>query len=250
MIRIAKTNHNVYGQRKLCVAVNREGIPCCVNTVSADCKKLNLKSCTRTKYRVKTTDSDHDQPIAQNLLSRDFTASRPCEKWVTDITYIETVAGWLYLVVILDLYTRRVIGWATSDSLATEFVVDALKMAIRNSWSMTGEILLHSDRGVQYTSKDFRACLKLADITQSMSRRANCWDNAPSESFFAKLKQEWVYVKDVYVDHVAAERDIFEYIECFYNRQRLHQALGYRTPMEVEAEFFAKKALDADVKSA
>lgn len=169
---------------------------------------------------------------------------------MTDITYIETVAGWLYLVVILDLYTRRVIGWATSDSLATEFVVDALKMAIRNSWSMTGEILLHSDRGVQYTSKDFRACLKLTDITQSMSRQANCWDNAPSESFFAKLKQEWVYVKDVYVDHVAAKRDIFEYIECFYNRQRLHQALSYRTPMEVEAEFFAKKALDADVKSA
>lgn len=230
--------------------MKREGFACCVNTVSADCRATNIQSCTRTKYRVQTTDSNHDQPIAQNLMARDFTASRPCEKWATDITYIETVVGWIYLVVILDLYTRRVIGWATSDSLATEFVVDALKMAIRNSRSMAGEILLHSDRGVQYTSKDFRACLKLAGITQSMSRRANCWDNAPSESFFAKLKQEWVYVKPTYANHVVAERDIFEYIECFYNRQRLHEALSYRTPMEVEAEFFAKKALDADVKSA
>ena len=225
-------------------ALNREGIACCVNTVSADCKKLERKSCVQRQFRVTTTDSDHDQPIAQNLVARDFTATRPSEKWVTDITYIATLTGWLYLVVILDLFTHRVVGWATSDSLETEFVVDALKMAIANTDSSAGENLLHSDRGVQYTSKRFRECLALAGITQSMSRKGNCWDNAPAESFFAKLKQEWTYVKPVYTDHAAAKRSLFEYIEVFYNTQRLHQALNYQTPMEFEEAFFAKKSLD------
>jgi transposase InsO family protein len=144
----------------------------------------------------------------------------------------------LYLVAIIDLFSRKVIGYAMKDNLRTELVLDALRMATGRGRKLANEIWLHSDRGVQFSSEAFREVLSLVGITQSMSRKGDCWDNAPSESWFGKLKTEWIYPKGVYPTHEEAERSILEYIEMFYNSMRLHQSLNYHTPNEVEREYF------------
>jgi transposase InsO family protein len=185
---------------------------------------------------VQTTDSNHTQPIADNVLCRDFKAEKPNEKWLTDITYVDTCEGWLYLVAIIDLFSRKVIGYAMKDNLRTELVLDALRMATGRGRKLANEIWLHSDRGVQFSSEAFREVLSLAGITQSMSRKGDCWDNAPCESWFGKLKAEWIYPHGVYVTREAAKTSIIEYIEMFYNSERVHQSLDYRTPNEFEAE--------------
>ena len=231
-------NHHIYGYRKICHALRRRGVACSLNTILADCQRLGIKSIVRKKYRVQTTDSNHANPIAKNVLDRNFKAEKPNEKWVTDITYVATLEGWLYVVAIIDLFSRKVIGYSMADHLRAELVVDALKMPLGRGRKLVGGLWLHSDRGVQFTSEQFRDVLNLVGIEQSMSRKGDCWDNAPCESWFGKLKTEWIYPKgEIFATRKAAELSIIEYIEIFYNSKRIHQALDYRTPNEVEIDF-------------
>jgi transposase InsO family protein len=235
--KIFHESRDIYGYRKIYHELRRRSIACSLNTIHADCQRLGIKSITRRKHRVRTTDSNHDLPVAKNVLNRDFKAEKPNEKWVTDITYVATLEGFLYVATIIDLFSRKVIGYAMEDHLRTELVVSALKMPIGRGRKIVGEIWLHSDRGVQFSSEMFREILELVGIEQSMSRKGNCWDNAPCESWFGKLKTEWIYPKGVYKTRHEAELSIIEYIEMFYNSERIHQALEYRTPNEVEIDF-------------
>ena len=228
---------SIYGYRKIYHELRRRGISCSLNTIYADCKRLGIKSITCKKFRVRTTDSNHDLPIAKNVLNRDFKAEKPNEKWVTDITYVATLEGFLYVVAIIDLFSRKVIGYAMEDNMRTELVINALQMALGRGRKIVDEVWLHSDRGVQFSSEMFRDILKLVGIEQSMSRKGDCYDNAPCESWFGKLKTECVYPKGVYKTRAEATLSIIEYIEMFYNSERLHQALEYRTPNEVEVEY-------------
>jgi transposase InsO family protein len=229
--------HNAYGYRKIYKELRRRGYTYSLNTIHADCKYLGIKSRTWKKYRVTTTDSNHSNPIAENVLSRDFKAEKPNEKWVTDITYVATLEGWLYLVAIIDLFSRKVIGYAMADHMKTELIISALQMVIGRGRNIAKGIYLHSDRGVQFSAHDFHQVLNLVGIEQSMSRKGDCWDNAPCESWFGKLKTEWIYPNGIYATRQEAELSIIEYIEMFYNSQRLHQSLNYRTPNEVEREW-------------
>ena len=185
------------------------------------------------RYRVCTTDSKHSLPVAPNLLDQNFVADRANQVWLADITYIPTAEGWLYLAVILDLFTRKVVGWAMRDHMRAELTIAALTMAIQRRRPRAG-LIHHSDRGSQYAAGDYRDILRAATITRSMSRKGNCWDNAPMESFFGTLKTELVHQSE-YLDRDAARRDLFAYIEGYYNRQRIHSAIGYITPDQAEA---------------
>lgn len=189
------------------------------------------------KYRVQTTDSKHDYPIANNLLNREFSAEKPGQKWVSDITYIRTGEGWLYLTAILDLADRKVVGWSLSDTLkAVDTSIAAWQMALKNR-PLINDLLFHSDRGIQYACSEFRDQFKELPVLQSMSRKGNCWDNAVAESFFKTLKCEMV-------NHVhfetrqQAKLATFEYIEGWYNRRRKHSTLDYQTPLQCESYYF------------
>jgi transposase InsO family protein/transposase-like protein len=184
------------------------------------------------RRRARTTDSRHDLPIAPNLLDRNFTAAAPNRICLADITYIETDQGWLYLATVMDLYSRRIVGWAMADHLRTSLPLAALKMAISAQRPGLG-LIHHSDRGVQYASADYRKMMQSAGFRVSMSRKANCYDNAPMESFFHTLKTELVHHSQ-YATRQEATRDIFAYIEGFYNRTRRHSAIGYISPIEME----------------
>jgi len=183
---------------------------------------------TARKFRCTTTDSDHDLPVAENLLGRQFDPAAANESWVADISYIPTREGWLDLAVVEDLYSRRVVGWAMAEHMESRLVVDALALAVQRRLPDEG-LLAHSDRGSQYASEHYQRLLAKHGITCSMSRRADCWDNAPMESFFASLKKELVHGADF-----ATRAAIFEYIEVFYNVQRRHASLGYVSPAEYE----------------
>ena len=182
--------------------------------------------------RMRTTDSGHDFPIARNLLGRNFTATAPNRIWLADITYVETDQGWLYLATVLDLYSRRIVGWAMADHLRAELPLAALRMAISTKRPGAG-LIHHSDRGIQYASEDYRKAIRSAGFKASMSRKANCYDNAPMESFFHTLKTELVHHRH-YATREDATHDIFAYIEGFYNRTRRHSAIGYISPIEME----------------
>ena len=182
--------------------------------------------------RVRTTDSRHDFPIAPNLLKRNFTAAAPNRIWLADITYVETDRGWLYLATVMDLYSRRIVGWAMADHLRTDLPLAALTMAISAQRPGAG-LIHHSDRGVQYAAADYRKVMQSAGFRASMSRKADCYDNAPMESFFHTLKTELVHHRQ-YATRAEAKRDIFAYIEGFYNRTRRHSAIGYISPIEME----------------
>ncbi len=194
-------------------------------------KKANIYSITKKKF-VATTDSKHTFPVAPNLLNREFKVDRQGKVWVSDITYIRTLEGWLYLTIIMDLADRKIIGWALSSSMhASTTIIPAWIMAIQNR-PFRGELLFHSDRGVQYACTEFRELLlKSQIVTQSMSRKGNCWDNAVAESFFKTLKTEWVY-RNKYVSRKQASVSVFEYIETWYNTQRRHSSLNYLSPNE------------------
>jgi transposase InsO family protein len=172
--------------------------------------------------------------VAANLLDQNFGADRPNQVWLADITYIPTSQGWLYLAVILDLFTRKVVGWAMRDHMRAELTIAALTMAIQRLRPGAG-LIHHSDRGSQYAAGDYRDILRAAAIIQSMSRKGNCWDNAPMESFFGTLKTELVHHRE-YPDRDTARRDLFAYIEGYYNRRRIHSAIGYITPQQAEAK--------------
>ena len=188
----------------------------------------------RRRYRV-TTDSRHPFPVAANVLARQFTAPAPDAVWVTDITYIPTGEGWLYLAVILDLYSRRIVGWAMSDRLTRQLALDALGMALARRQPSPG-LLHHSDRGSQYASGDYQTALGRQGIVGSMSRRGDCWDNAVAESFFATLKVELVH-DALWPTRAAARMALFDYIEVFYNQQRRHSSLGFLSPLAFERQW-------------
>ena len=182
---------------------------------------------------VRTTDSRHDRRVADNVLARESYPDRPDTVRAADITSIPTAEGWLYLAAVIDLCSRKVVGWATADHLRAELPVEALRMALAHR-KPAGELLHHSDRGAQYASDAYRALLAAHGIEPSMSRPGNCWDNAVVESFFSTLKRELVH-HESYASHDEARRSLFEYIEVFYNRKRRHSTLGYRSPAEFEA---------------
>lgn len=200
----------------------------------------NWTSKHKRKFKA-TTDSNHKYPVCRNLLDRNFSPSRLNEAWVSDITYIQTNQGWLYLTTIIDLFDRQVIGWSLSASLHTsQTIIPAWKMAISKR-NINIDLIFHSDRGIQYASKTFRTFIKSNPlVTQSMSRKGNCWDNAVAESFFKTLKVELIYGDD-FKTIEQAKTAVFEYIEIWYNRKRLHSFLGYKTPYEVEQEFYQFK---------
>lgn len=198
-------------------------------------------SAHRPRRVVRTTDSKHDRPVAPNLLGRDFRAKEPDRKWAADITYVPTAEGWLYLAVILDLFSRRVIGHACAPTLATALVTQALALACGRRRPAVG-LLHHSDRGSQYASAEYLARLSEAGAEVSMSRRGDCYDNAVVESFFGTLKTELVHGRQ-YATRAEARASIFEYVEVFYNRERRHSALGYLSPAEYEARHAAAPTL-------
>jgi len=199
--------------------------------ISTIMKDLNLKVKIKQKYK-NTTDSNHNLPIANNILNRDFYASNPNEKWVGDITYIPTGEGWLYLATVIDLYSRKVVGWSMADNMKVSLVNDALNMAIQQRNPPKG-LLWHTDRGSQYASYSHKDLLLKNNITQSMSRKGNCWDNAVAESFFKTLKSNLVY-KTYFYTKKQAKAEIFEYIEVYYNRIRSHSYLGNLSPCKFE----------------
>jgi putative transposase len=220
-----------YGSPRIHAELQARGQDCCVNTVAKLMHDNGIVAKTARKFRC-TTDSNHDLPVAENLLERDFSPAAANETWVTDITYIPTREGWLYLAAVEDLYSRRVVGWSMADHLESRLVVDALELAVQRRLPQEG-LLAHSDRGSQYASEHYQRLLDKHGITCSMSRRGDCWDNAPMESFFASLKKELVHDAD-FATRAEARAALVEYIEVFYNNQRRHSSLGYVSPAEYE----------------
>jgi len=228
---IYKKHKGRYGSPKITDELNDMGFKVSKNTVARRMKEAGLRSIVRRKYRT-TTDSNHSLPVADNLLQRDFTTDAPDKVWVSDITYIRTVRGWLYLAVFLNLFSRKIVGWALSSSLSAEMVLTALHRGIRNRRPGAG-LIIHSDRGVQYACSDFRKALEKHHFIQSMSRKGDCWDNAVAESFFATIKSELIH-HHRFNGPEDTLRALFEYIEIYYNRQRKHFTLGYQTPEQYE----------------
>ena len=201
-------------------------------------REANLKPVWKKKF-VNTTDSNHELPVAENILNRQFNPAKPNQAWTSDITYIRTRSGWLYLAVVMDLYSRKIIGWAMNSTMHTELVSRALLMAIGQRQPAPG-LILHSDRGSQYASHEYQRLLKQHGIICSMSRKGNCWDNAVMERFFLNLKMERVWQRD-YANQLEAVKDVTEYIMGFYNCVRLHSTLGNLPPMIYEMEMAAKE---------
>lgn len=241
-------SHDRYGSPRVYKQLRAEGESINEKTVAKIMKHNEIRGKTPKKYKPITTDSDHNRPIADNLLVRDFSATQPNEKWVADITYIDTDEGWLYLAVIMDVFSRKIVGWQLADHMKANLVCEALAMAIthRNihpDKTLPGEkeksslvpdpfsLLVHSDRGSQYASDDYQELLQENNLTCSMSRKGNCYDNAMIESFFGTLKTE---LDETFIDQHQARAKLFDYIEVFYNRQRMHSSLGYVSPAAYE----------------
>jgi putative transposase len=207
----------------------------CRNTVAAAMRRLGLRSKVKKGFRPTTTKADPSKRPAPNTLDRCFAAEGPNRKWVTDITYLETAAGWVYLAVVLDLFSRKVVGWSVGDSLETTLVSGALRDAVEKRRPRRGELLHHSDRGCQYTSDGYQKTLRTLGIEVSMSRTGNCYDNAVAERFFWSLKHEWTNWRE-FANLDDARLSLFRYIETFYNLRRRHQTLGYKSPNQFEAD--------------
>ncbi len=220
-----------YGSRRLRTALARDGVQMGRFRVRRLMRENGLRPVWRRKF-ISTTDSKHTYAVAENLLNRQFDVARPNEAWVSDITYIRTRQGWLYLAVVMDLFSRKIVGWATAATMPTELVAAALRMALQQRRPAPG-LLLHSDRGSQYASEAYQALLTSQGIRCSMSRKGNCWDNAVMERFFLNLKMERVWQRD-YANHAEAKLDITQYIVGFYNCTRLHSTLGYVAPVQYE----------------
>jgi putative transposase len=221
-----------YGSPRVMAALRQSGCVCNHKRVERRMREQGLKGRTRRRYRVLTTDSRHDQPIAPNLLAQAPPCTAPDQAWLTDITYVATGEGWLYLAGVLDRYSRKLVGWAMGETLATSLPLAALDMALLQRQPTVG-LLHHSDRGVQYASQDYRDKLQACGLTASMSRKGNCYDNATMESFWSTLKYELVY-RCEFATRAQARQAIFEWIEVFYNRRRLHSSLGHQSPVDFE----------------
>ena len=227
-------SRRTYGSPRVTAELAGQGTRVCRNTVAKLMRQAGLAAKVKRRFVPRTTDSTHDNPIAPNRLARDFTADAPDRKWTCDITYVPTDQGWLYLAVVMDLFSRRIVGWAMREHLQSELVREAMRMAVQARRPAVG-LLHHSDRGVQYACGDYRRLLGEHEIVCSMSRRGNCYDNAVTESFFGTLKTE--LVNDArYATRDEARQSVFEWIEVFYNRQRRHSSLGYLSPEGFEAK--------------
>ena len=231
-----KLSYETYGVRRIHGHLINNGYLCSRNRVARLMQKNGIRSRTKKKF-IATTNSNHNLPVAKNILNRNFAPLEPNKSWVSDITYIRTMQGWLYLAAIIDLFNRKVVGWSMDDRITKGLAINALDMALARRRPGSG-LLLHSDRGVQYASCDYQELLKEHDIICSMSRKGNCWDNSPAESFFSTLKKERVHHK-IYRTKEEAKQDIFQYIEVFYNRIRLHSTLGNLSPVMFEAKHVA-----------
>lgn len=228
-----EANRGCYGSPR--IYHERKGeIPCSVNRVARLMRQHGIRARQAKRYKT-TTQQNENHPVPPNHLTQDFSASQPAEKWCGDITYVWTAASWLYLAVVIDLYSRRIVGWAMNARMTAQLVKDAFQMAWRQCQPQAG-LLFHSDRGSQYTSQEFQRLLQACQVKASMSGAGNCYDNAVAESFFSTLKMELIY-QTVYLSREEAMTDIFFYIEGFYNRQRRHPALGYVSPQAYEASY-------------
>jgi transposase InsO family protein len=232
--QVFESRRGVYGSPRVFRELKAAGESCCENTVAKLMRISGLRSVARRRFKVRTTDSNHGHPVAPNVLDRHFEQPAPDKAWAADITFVPTQQGWLYLAVVLDLCSRRVVGWAADDHMRSELCATALDSAVAARRPGPG-LIHHSDRGVQYACDDYQILLKKNAMTCSMSRTGDCYDNAPVESFFASLKTECVH-RHAYATREQARQSLFEYIEVFHNRQRLHSSLGYKTPERFEAE--------------
>ena len=233
MHKIAEESGYSYGSRRMKKALNCLGYPVGKSRTRSLMKEADVKVKRRKKYKV-TTNSNHNNPVFDNILARNFDVSKPDTAWVSDITYVWTQEGWLYLAVVIDLYSRKVVGWSMSHRMTAQLVCDALTMAVWQRRPAPG-LIHHSDRGSQYASKKFTKLLKMHGFTGSMSRKGDCWDNSVVESFFGTLKQERVQWRH-YQTRYEAKKDVLEYITMFYNSQRLHSYLGYMSPNQYEIQ--------------
>ncbi len=231
--QVHQANRGVYGSPRVHQVLQAAGEQVCENTVAKIMREQGLRAKGKRRFVPRTTDSAHGKPVAANVLDRQFTADAPNRRWVADITYIPTREDWLYLAGVLDLYSRKIVGWSMADHLGWELVADALDMGLWRRQPPKG-LLHHSDRGVQYACDNYQGLLARHGITVSMSGVGNCYDNAAMESFWATLKTELVH-HEQYATRDDARRSIFEYIEAFYNRKRIHSSLGYVSPEVFEA---------------
>lgn len=222
-----------YGSPRIVRELRKRGESVSENTVARRMREEGIRAKAARRFVPQTTDSEHGLPVAENRLARDFSATEPNRKWVTDITYIETGEGWLYLSAVLDLFSRMIVGWSMADHMRTEMTLDSLSMAVTRRKPEAG-LLHHSDRGSQYASREYQDLLAANGCVCSMSRAGNCYDNAAMESFWGTLKSELVYCGK-FATRAEARAAIFEYIEVFYNRKRMHSSLGYVSPEEFEA---------------
>ena len=228
--QVHKKSKYTYGSPRITVELKNNYVHVSRRRVARLMQKAGIRSITKKKF-VATTDSKHSYPVAPNLLNREFRVEAPGKVWVSDITYIRTIEGWVYLTVIIDLFDRKVIGWSISPTLkASETIAPAWMMALLNR-PLTNKLIFHSDRGVQYACGELTELIRNPLVIQSMSRKGNCWDNAVAESFFKTIKTEWIY-RFVYATKKQAVISVFEYIETWYNTQRRHSALNYLTPDE------------------
>ena len=226
----------VYGSPRVAEALKNDGVECGENRVAKLMSQNDIRAKTAKKFKVKTTDSNHDLPIAPRVFKiEDAKAAvmAPNQVWVGDITYVATGEGWLFLAIFLDLFTRKIVGFSTEEHMRTEMVVNALEMGIKRQNVTEAFLIIHADRGVQYAASEFRSKLDEEGFIPSMSRKGNCYDNAFAESFFHTLKNELVYQTE-FATREDAKRAIFEYIEVFYNRERLHSGIEYLTPEQCE----------------
>lgn len=228
-----------YGAPRIQEELEDLGIACCVNNVAQILQDEGLRARNGKSFKY-TPTAYATSNVADNILNRNFKASKPDEKWVSDITYIDVDGEWMHLAVILDLFSRQIIGWAVDETMTTELILDAFNMAVARRNVKPG-LILHSDRGVQYRAGEYQQALLDHRITPSMSRKGNCWDNAVMESFFARLKVELIYAEE-YKSLEEAYTGLFEYIEVFYNRIRRHSSLGYVSPANYEEYYYAQSA--------
>lgn len=231
--RIHEQSRQTYGAPRVQVQLRNQGQRHGRNRIGRLMREQNLCGRQKKRYRVQTTDSKHDEPLAPNRLAQAPRPTGPNQLWAADITYVLTAAGWVYVAAILDLYSRRIVGWAVSTQIDTALVLMALAMALTHRQPPAG-LVFHSDRGVQYASADYRRALAVAGLVASMSRKANCYDNATMEAFWSTLKLELIY-RQAFEDASQLRQGLFDYLEVFYNRQRLHSALGYRSPASFES---------------
>ncbi|MDX9805953.1 MAG: IS3 family transposase [bacterium] len=237
-------SRKTYGASRIMAKLLEKGFTIGKHRCARLIKELGLVPVAKKKFK-KTTDSDHDLPYFENLLDQDFESPAPNVVWVGDITYIKTLEGWLYLAVVIDLYSKKVVGWAISERMTADLVVKAFEMAVSRRIFTELFLIFHTDRGSQYCSDKFKESVKQASkklgirIYQSMSSTGNCYDNAVAESFFHTLKVEWIN-RFIFRTREVAKRAIFDYLECFYNRKRIHSSIGYKNPQQMEDEYYFK----------